>query len=558
MFSESHIDPLACEIPVTTRWSRMDSLLLAAILLLAVLAIVLSFDWHATPIEDAAMLLRYAENFANGHGIRWNVDDAPVDGATDFLYMVATGIFSRIAHIGVVTASRILVLGSHLFSVALVFAGARRILGGNRWLCASMAVYLIAGPATKMAEGCFGAPVFAASLLCCWCAAMLYSDGRQTWGYGILTALLALLSGLIRPEGVLIAVIIVAATLYRTGIRRAIPLIVSFACVFIFLGGPYFLWRWHYFGAPLPNPFYVKGNGHLYPGSAVQAVKNLTELLFPVLPLIPLGWISARTQKLTNALLITLVSFALMWILLNNWNNHFMRFQYAIVPIVLVTIPGLLIDLKSMGLPDWRTLSVPIRRSLALAGLLATMGSAGYMVKKFDFWDTAGGMRLFAQRLQPFAAGGHEIAVTEAGVLPLYSKWRVIDGLGLNDAYIAHHGGGSITAYFEQRPPDVIMIHLDGSVSHSILLGLQSGKPVAIPGYEAFTRMATFATEHHYVVAAVYGSSPCNLHMYWIRPGIADYDAILHAIRDYPYFFLDNGGLSTDYRDRLPPPAECS
>jgi hypothetical protein len=57
----------------------------------------------------------------------------------------------------------------------------------------------------------------------------------------------------------LIAHILLAATVYRTGVRRAIPLIVSFASVFVVLGGPYFAWRWHYFGAPLPNPFYVKG-----------------------------------------------------------------------------------------------------------------------------------------------------------------------------------------------------------------------------------------------------------------------------------------------------------
>lgn len=558
MPSESQIDHSAHANPATMRWSLTDSLLLTALLLLTILVVVLRFDWHATPIEDAAMLLRYAENFANGHGIRWNIDDPPVDGATDFLYMIATGMLSRIAHIGVVTSSRILVLAAQIFSVALVYVGARRILGGNRWLCAAMTVYLIAGPATKMAEGCFGAPVFAASLLCCWCAALLYADRGQTWGYGILTAVLALLSALVRPEGVLVAVIFLAATLYRTGIRSAIRLIVAFAFVFILLGGTYFVWRWHYFGAPLPNPFYVKGGGHLYPSSVVHAVKNLSELLYPAIPLIPLGWLSPRTRRLTNSLLIVLISFTLMWVLLNNWNNHFMRFQYAIFPIVLITIPGLLPDLKSIGLPRWEALSLPIRRSLALAGILATVGSAGYIDKKFDFWDVTGGMRIFAQRLQPFATNGHTIAVTEAGVLPLYSEWRTIDGLGLNDAYIAHHGNGSISAYFEQRPPDVIMIHLDSSMPRpELLTSLNGGQPVPGSVYEAFTRMGLFASQHHYTMAAAYGSSVCNLHVYWVRPGIADYDAILHAIRDYPYYFLDNGELASDYRDRLPPPAAC-
>jgi arabinofuranosyltransferase len=339
MPSASQIDSSVDVKPVGSRWSGTDSLLLAALLVLTILGIAVRFDWHGTPIEDAAMLLRYSQNFANGHGIRWNIDGAPVDGATDFLFMVATGALARVAHIGVTTSSRILILTAHLISIVLVFVGGRRILGGNRWLCAAMAAYLVAGPAVKMAEGCFGAPFFAAALLCCWCAALIYADGCETWGWGILTAGFGLLSGLIRPEGVLIAFILLAGTLYRTGVRRAVPLIVSFVSVFALLGGPYFIWRWHYFGAPLPNPFYVKGGGHLYPDSVVIAVKNLSELLFPVLPLIPLGWASSRTRRLTNSVVIVLVIFACMWILLNNWNNHFLRFQYAIVPVVLVTIP---------------------------------------------------------------------------------------------------------------------------------------------------------------------------------------------------------------------------
>jgi hypothetical protein len=544
--------------PAMRRWSKSDSVILGALLGLTVFGIVRRFDWQATPVEDAAMLLRYAQNFANGHGIRWNIDGAPVDGATDFLFTVATGALARLAHIGVTTACRILILVAQIFSIALVFVGGRRILGGNRWLCAAMAVYLMAGPATQMAEGCFGAPVFAASLLCCWCVALVYVDGRQTWGWGILTAFFALLSGLIRPEGVLIAVILLGATVYRTGFRRAVPLVVSFVSVFVLLGGPYFIWRWHYFGAPLPNPFYVKGDGHLYPGSVIHAVKNLGELLFPVFPFIALGGMSLRTRRLTISLGIVLAGFACMWVLLNNWNNHYMRFQYAIVPIVLVTVPGVLVAFEATLVPDWAELSLTARGCVGLAGVLATLGASGYIEKKFDFYDEAVGMRIFAERLRPFAANGHTIAVTEAGVLPLYSEWRTIDGLGLNDAYIAHHGSGSITSYFEQRQPDVIMIHMDGSVPRKeILISLNGGSPVAGSPYEAFTRMASFAVQHHYTMAAAYGSSSCNLHIYWVRPEIADYDAILHAIRDYPYFFLDNGTLATDYRDHLPPPVEC-
>jgi hypothetical protein len=533
-------------------WSNLDLRLLGALLFAATASVVVGMRWHATPVEDAAMLLRYAGNLAAGHGIRWNVDGAPVDGATDFLFMVATGLLSRVGHVSVVAAARILIAGSQILSVGLAFYCGRRVLGGNRWVCAAMAVYLIAGPAVRMGSACFGAPVFAAALLACWCALLMYARaarGRE-WNWAVFAAVLGLISGLVRPEGVLVSLMLAGAAAYLAGRGRTMPLVVSFACVYAVFGGAYFVWRWHYFGYPLPNPFYVKGGGHLYPASGLQAAKNLCELLFPVLPLIPLGWISRRTRPLAISLTVLLGSFTLMWVLLNNWNNHYMRFQYAIVPIVLATIPGLLVDLREAGMPEWNSLGLGVRRSLAVAALLATLGPVGYIYKKFDFVDTGFSMRLLAERLHPFAAGGHTMAVTEAGVLPLYSGWHVIDGLGLNDSYIAHHGAGAISDYFARERPEVIMVHLDaGPMPRAeVLAMLNGGQPVSGSTTEAFARMGIYAVQNGYTMAAAYGSSGCNLHIFWVRPGIADYDGIMHAIRDYPYYFLDNGILATDYR----------
>jgi len=47
-----------------------------------------TFDFAAQPEEDAAILMRYAQHLAAGHGIVWNVGEPPVDGATDFLFML--------------------------------------------------------------------------------------------------------------------------------------------------------------------------------------------------------------------------------------------------------------------------------------------------------------------------------------------------------------------------------------------------------------------------------------------------------------------------------------
>jgi len=521
-----------------SRWTALDWLLLAGLAGLCLGWIARNFQWHGTPVEDAAMLLRYSDNFAHGHGFRWNIDQAPVSGATDFLYMALTGLAERVLHVSVETASRLLNLGGELLTVLGVFAGARLLFGGNRWVAAAMGAYIVAGPAMKMAEGCFGAPFFAAAVMCCWGLALLYAErngaerkdapASMRWSLGVAAgfAALGVLQGMIRPEGVLLAGIFLLATLYRVGRRRAVPLAGAFVLVFLVLGLPYFLWSWHYFGYPLPNPYYIKGKGHLYPNSVRQAVVNLSVLLAPVLPLIPLGWIDARTRRRTTQLAIALGGFALMW------------------------------ALKLPASPEW---SRAARRCVAAGGVLALIAAMGYIDREIRYKDYYFGMPRFARMLEPFAAKGYTLATTEAGTLPLYSRWRTIDTLGLNDSTIAHNGGVLTEQYLERMHPKLMLVHTDGSAGAKVMASeegvgpIQQGTP-----YENFEVMSHYAREHGYVLAAAYGSQPCNLHLYWLRPGFADFDAILRAVRDTPYYFLDDGVLAHDYRDALTSPAQCA
>jgi arabinofuranosyltransferase len=543
-------------------WRPIDTIILVALALLCAYLIKIQLAWDATPVEDAAMLLRYAQNFAHGYGLRWNIHQAPVDGATDFLYTVAIGAFSRITHMDVVGSSRILNLATHVASVLLVFFGARRLLGANRWIAAAFAAYLAGGPAVEMANGCFGAPFFAFFLLACWCAGLWYARFKPTWTAGLCMSFLGLLAGLTRPEGVLIAIMLLAMTIYltlgdqsptpnRSAWKLCLPIFISFTLVFAILGGSYFIWRWHYFGYPLPNPFYIKGDGHLYPSSLHFATMNLVKFLAPAFPLLPLGWLSARTRRLTSALTVFMLLFTCMWVLLLGTNNHFGRFQYAVVPIFLMTISvlaaqiGVLYEPRPLG-------TVPASRKwiLPVVGVLAVGSSIFYINRLFYSGDPFWGMRIFARRLQPLASKGYTMVVTEAGALPFYSQWQTIDGFGLNDAYVAHHHHLS-NEYLDQFHPEIIMAHYDSVIPAEFAPDGLGSAPE--PGSGAWNAefMSYYAKNHGYTLAAVYGSGLCNLHVYWVRPGFADYNTVLSDIRDHPYYFLDNGILSHDYRNEL-------
>lgn len=542
--------------PINPTWQRADTLILTALLTLSSLWIALKLHWAWTPMEDAAMLLRYSRNLAAGHGIRWSLNQPPVDGATDFLYMVLTAALARLTHLSVITSARWINILSQTATIALLYPAARR-LGGSRWLSIAVTLYLIAGPFINLTDACFGTPLFALFLMLCWITGLRYIDSERSWPTALLMALFGLLAGLTRPEGVLIAAFILIATLYlaRPATRSAIPPIVSYLLIFGILGGAYFAWHWHYFGYPLPNPFYIKGDGHLYPQSVKHAAMNIVTLLLPALPLIPFGWLSPTTRRLTNALLIVLIPFTLMWVLLSNANNHFYRFQYAIVPLVLVTVPALAGSAANI-LPLAITSTLQ-RNALRLAAALAILCAMLYTNRTTQYVYTAWGMRTFAQRLAPLAPRGYTMAVTEAGALPLYSRWNTIDALGLNDAYIAHHHHLD-AAYLDRTHPELIMVHIDRSVPSAYLPGGLAHQPPPTDGSYNSNFLNFYASTHGYTLAAIWGADQCNLHIYWLRPNFPDYTTVLSDIRDHPYNFLDDAFLSHDYRNDLASLVPCA
>ena len=76
------------------------------------------------------MLMRYAQHLADGHGIVWNIGEHPVDGATDFLFMVASAAFIKLG-LTVGQSVRGIGFASHLLTVLIVYWTNRRVNNAN-------------------------------------------------------------------------------------------------------------------------------------------------------------------------------------------------------------------------------------------------------------------------------------------------------------------------------------------------------------------------------------------------------------------------------------------
>jgi hypothetical protein len=512
------------------------------------------------PFEDAAMLMRYAENLAHGHGIVWNIGEPPVDGATDFLFMTSAAALIRL---GVPTgrAIRLLGLSAHLITVLLVYWINRRFWKAGLALSLVAALYLALGTGAWYVAAYFGTSFFALSAAAAWWLGLLLmrTDAPSrwnTWGF----AVAGLMTGLVRPEGVLLVGLMLLSVVVARGWGRSRGIVAIVAAVMLLLGGAYFAWHWGYFGHPLPNPYYRKGAGLLHWDSFWESLGYLLRFAGPFCLAFILGFRSRRTLPRVFALSLPLVLFAASFILVSNETNFGGRFQYALWPMVLMCfyplVSGLPAELgltwppakQGLAKGAWITAAVVVASGALVYGanqacrLTTQQQSCGIAYEADGRYDVA---RLLAE----YRGKEYVIATSEAGLLPLYSGWTAIDTWGLNDAWIAHNG--EVTAeYLDRYEPQLIVFHAYFS---PLVPASRAVKDMGHDWHRMTLTLLDYAELNGYVLAAAFGDSPYESHYYYVRPDFPDGERIAREIarlKDYRWYAT--GKKAINYAETLP------
>jgi arabinofuranosyltransferase len=483
---------------------KRDWIAVAGLLAAAVAIVRWRANFSLSPVEDAAMLLRYSENLAGGHGIVWNVGERPEDGATDFLFMLLVAVVRRFGA-GLEQACHLVGLGFHLATIATVYWAVRAVARASRTVAFLGAAYVAVGPGLRYIEGGFGTTVFAffVALSAATWIALSQSPNRPALAYRFAFSCLAM--GLARPEGVALALLLAVSLAALIDPRCRAAVAIRFGLAFGVPGSMYFLWHWAHFGHPLANPMYVRSvhGGHVT--SLRDAVKNAIRLLLPVAPMVVLGaWRGAR--RVTAALMFPTAGFVALWIAMSHSMNFMMRYQYALVPLAIVMwAPTTTARLVHLGAAQkWILLGASIVPALFVLAYvhepIYQMGGAGW--------------RNIGLALSKFSHG-HTIVTTEAGQLPLYSGWRAVDAGGLNDSWIAHHG--LTDEYLEQNHPALIVV--------------APASPLARRWREMTTHLQAFATSRHYVLAAVFGSCHEAPVEFYVAPWLPESAAVVEQIQ---------------------------
>ncbi|MDP2776182.1 MAG: hypothetical protein Q8O48_00940, partial [Anaerolineales bacterium] len=369
---------------MTSKKTLLLDILLSILLIASTLYYAASYiNFSIPPFEDAAMLMRYAQHLAGGDGIVWNIGGQPVDGATDFLFMVTSAAFIKLG-LTVGQSVRGVGFASHLLTVLVVYWTNRRINNANIPLSFLSGLYLAVGTGFSYVSAYFGTPFFALAAASTWTLGLLLIKKENPRFWLILAfALSGLVTGLIRPEGVILASLMLFSIVVMRGLKNSISIITIFSAVFLLLGGAYFLWRWDYFDYPLPNPFYKKGDSGLHWDSFNQSLLNTLRLGLPMAFAFIIAFRSRETTRQAIAYLIPILGFASAFVLISDEMNYGARFQYAIVPIALMSwvqlLRGVGQEIPSVDQVSSRLDQLPRKqRSVYFIALIALSASLVY------------------------------------------------------------------------------------------------------------------------------------------------------------------------------------
>ncbi len=355
---------------------------------------------QTVPAEDAVILYDYSKNLIASGVITYGHHTTPIEGATDFLWMMAVSVMART---GLSEFGATLVLN---FAAAGLLAALFRDTR-DRWI---LAVALLVTPFLYASLSGFSAITFSAVFV----LAISLTLNDSVYVYPCVLVLC-----LIRPDG---AVWGAGCVLYR--LTSAVQASRSrsnetrwLLLTLIVPGLGYFFWRAWYFSEWLPLPFLVKSTANR---SALLFRSLSVETCLLVAAPAAFVAIAVARRADVKALLVffalPMAFYATLW-LEQNIGNRFMAPMFFGVLYLFCRQSGHRAALAFVAA------SVFLNADYTSKTVLALIDSHRETVPRI------------AQELRPFHG---RMLVTEAGRLAYYTDWLVEDSWGLNTPRFAH------------------------------------------------------------------------------------------------------------------------
>ena len=398
--------------------------------------------------DDAYISFRYAKNLINGHGLVWNVGEKPVEGYTNFLWVILISIFMKMSFEPALVSK---VLGTFfgLVTICLTYLFPAFILRRkNLSNLIAPAILACCGPFAAWSTGGLETHMFTALILAGALAYLYELDHEEI--SPLSSAILFSLASLTRPEGLLIFGL--------TCLHRFLHLLVSkknpfclktfiWLCTFLTIYGLYFYWRFNYYGYLFPNTFYAKTGGGIDQFWSGWTYLKLffVDNTWPFAIILSLFILLKPLRSPVTYLLLLTISFAAYIVTVGGDFFPLFRFFIPLVPFMaILTQEGLLHLyqwLLRLSYPRWVKLSA-ITFCLFVFMLTLTQGFISSFNKRGQLLRGRKGSTLRGitqgKWLRQHASPNDTLAALAIGAISYYSELKTIDRLGITDVHIAH------------------------------------------------------------------------------------------------------------------------
>ncbi len=409
--------------------------------------------------EDAFITFRYAQNWVAGNGLVWNPGEAPVEGYTNFLWVVLAAAFLTL-NIDPIAGSQWIGMAASVAVLFLLFRAGTLHLGWRSGVAAIPCIALAAsGPFATWAGAGLETNLFTLWILAAGIGFSRATDeGRPSDFYS--AGLMLLFASLTRPEGLLVAGVFVAGSFWRARGRTSTVLRrLSFpALIYAGLYALYTSWRWWYFGDPLPNTFYAKTGGGIAQAQRGLEYASLFALHFlsPWIGVVVLSLASRRSDEETSPLIRLSLVLAVTWtiyvVLVGGDYMAMYRFFVPVLPFIYLLLAAAF-QRAWQGGHARRLLYCMLVFAIALGFVHSTPLEAHWISDnprmhgnhrgvETERWYVAR-QKLIGEFFARYGKNDESIATSAIGAIAYFSNLRVYDVHGIVDAHIAHEGGSA-------------------------------------------------------------------------------------------------------------------
>ncbi len=399
--------------------------------------------------DDAFTVFRYAKNFLAGKGLVFNEGER-VEGYTSFLWLMFLIIGGLKYSLPSFAQMLSVALGGGLLFLMPFFL--KEIIGSKIELKVSDIFFYLLPSFILIFNADFiywTVSGMETSLYLLFFLATIIAEFK---GGKLLPVFVAVLT-LVRPEGFLLFFVIeIHRFVYNLFNKREIEIgiILKEILIYLLLVVPLFVFRFVYYGNLLPNTFYAKTGFDFYHIKRgieyfLKFFGSPVALLFVALPWFYFSAKSFLKQYKISLAVTVIFSFTVYNVLIGGDVLPMGRF---FLPVLLCSLPLFTLSLfefyRFLIVKKTSKYLIPLLGVLLVAFIIGDFARESRFAQDWLGFENGLVLKMkeygrWIKHRQKLSGKKYTVATSTIGAISYYSNARVIDLIGLTDAYIAHH-----------------------------------------------------------------------------------------------------------------------